>query len=212
MILAKLYAGFAVTGQDGPAGNPDITGIDEGFGQYLRMYWYHQELTTDESIIAWNDATIKDFHYQTWDAADGFIAAMYYRIYVKIAMCNEFIRETTDAKLDERDITGEIRDDILIFRAEARFLRALAYWHALDLFANVPFVTEDAEIGAFPGQIQRADLFDFIESELLETENLIVDAKANEYARADKAASWMLIAKLYLNAEIYIGTPKTRNV
>jgi hypothetical protein len=52
-VLAKLYAGLALTGQQGPAGKPDIEGIDEGFGQYLRMYWYHQELSTDESVIAW---------------------------------------------------------------------------------------------------------------------------------------------------------------
>ena len=61
-VLAKIYAGLALTGQEGPAGKPDIEGIDEGFGQYLRMYWYHQELSTDESVIAWNDQTIKDFH------------------------------------------------------------------------------------------------------------------------------------------------------
>jgi len=50
-VLAKLYAGFAVSGQQGPAGQADISGIDEGFGQYLRGFWYHQELTTDESVI-----------------------------------------------------------------------------------------------------------------------------------------------------------------
>jgi hypothetical protein len=44
-ILAKMYAGLATTGQRGPAGLPDIAGIDEGFSSYLRMYWYHQELT-----------------------------------------------------------------------------------------------------------------------------------------------------------------------
>ncbi|HRF37357.1 MAG TPA: hypothetical protein PK198_01095 [Saprospiraceae bacterium] len=41
-VLAKLYAGFALSGQEGPAGQADISGIDEGFGQYLRGYWYHQ--------------------------------------------------------------------------------------------------------------------------------------------------------------------------
>ncbi|NTV83002.1 MAG: RagB/SusD family nutrient uptake outer membrane protein, partial [Bacteroidales bacterium] len=65
-VLAKLYAGLAVSGQTGPSGNPDISGIDEGFGQYLRGYWYMQELTTDEAVIGWNDQTIKDLHYQTW--------------------------------------------------------------------------------------------------------------------------------------------------
>jgi hypothetical protein len=79
----------------------------------------------------------------------------------------------------------------------------------MDLFANVPFVTEEDPIGAFlPEQIQRADLFDYIESELLDIENKLVPAGQNEYARADRAAAWMLLAKLYLNAEVYIGSPR----
>ncbi|MCK4288631.1 MAG: RagB/SusD family nutrient uptake outer membrane protein, partial [Bacteroidales bacterium] len=65
-VLAKLYAGLAVSGQEGPHGMGDISGIDEGFGQYLRGYWYHQELTTDEAVISWDDQTIKDLHWQTW--------------------------------------------------------------------------------------------------------------------------------------------------
>jgi hypothetical protein len=209
MVLAKLYAGLAVTGQTGPAGNPDISGIDEGFGQYLRGYWYAQELTTDEAVISWNDQTIKDFHWQTWNSSDVFITAFYYRIFYQIALCNEFIRETTDEKLDERGVTGQLRTDIGYYRAEARFLRALSYYHALDLFGNVPFVTEADEPGAFfPEQINRADLYSYIESELLAIEGDLVDARANEYARADKAADWMLLAKLYLNSEVYIGQPK----
>ena len=75
-ILAKIYAGLATTGQRGPAGLPDIAGIDEGFSSYLRMYWYHQELTTDEAVIGWNDQTIKDFHNQNWGAGDVFIQAL----------------------------------------------------------------------------------------------------------------------------------------
>ncbi|MEI6899615.1 MAG: RagB/SusD family nutrient uptake outer membrane protein, partial [Bacteroidota bacterium] len=92
-VLAKLYAGLSVSGQQGPSGMPDIGGIDEGFGEYLRGYWYHQELTTDEAVIGWNDQTIKNFHYQTWGSSDVFIQAMYYRIFFQISLCNEFIRE-----------------------------------------------------------------------------------------------------------------------
>jgi len=209
MVLAKLYAGLAVTGQTGPAGNPDISGIDEGFGQYLRGYWYAQELTTDEAVISWNDQTIKDFHWQTWNSSDVFITAFYYRIFYQITLCNEFIRETTDAKLDDRGVSGQLRTDIGYYRAEARFLRALSYYHALDLFGNVPFVTEEDEPGAFfPEQINRADLYSYIESELKAIEGELVDARANEYARADKAAAWMLLAKLYLNSEVYIKQPR----
>ena len=205
-FLARIYAGLSVSGQEGPSGRPDISGIDEGFGQYLRGFWYHSELTTDEALIAWNDATIQDFHWQQWGANDGFIFAFYSRIFYQISICNEFLREASGARLDERNITGATRTEIEGFRNEVRFLRALSYWHALDLFRNVPFVTEDDIVGSFfPEQISGNDLFTFIESELLEIENLLPAPRTNEYARADQAAAWMLLAKLYLNAEVYLG-------
>jgi len=208
-VLAKLYAGLAVSGQEGPAGNSDISGIDEGFGQYLRALWYHSELTTDEAVISWNDQTVKDFHWQQWGTSDVFVAAFYYRIFYQIVAVNEFIRETSDAKLDDRGVSGQLRTDIEFFRAEARWLRALSYWHAMDHFGNVPFVTEDDAVGSFfPEQISRADLFTYVEEELKAIEPLMMDAGANEYARADKGAVWMLLAKLYLNAEVYILSPK----
>src|SRR6478609_8363527 len=56
--LAKIYGGLALTGNAGPDGNGDLGGIDEGFSSYLRNYWNLQELSTDEAVIAWNDATI----------------------------------------------------------------------------------------------------------------------------------------------------------
>lgn len=193
--LAKLYATFALSGQQGPDGLPDISGIDEGFSNYLRQYWNCQELTTDEAVISWNDATIKNFHWQTWTPSDVFIAAMYSRIFYTIALCNEFIRATA----------GNEDSDILKFHAEARFLRALAYSHAIDMFGNPSFVTEEDLPGAFfPEQISRADLFAYIESELIDIEDEMGDPMF-EYGRADKGALWMLLAKLYLNAEVYAG-------
>ena len=205
-VLAKLYAGLSLTGQEGPSGQADIEGIDEGFGQYLRALWYHQEFPTDEAVVGWNDQTIGDFHEQDWDANDNFICAFYSRSYYQISVCNEFMRETTDEKLDERGVDSDLRGQIQTFRAEARFLRALSYWHALDHFRNVPFVTEDDIVGSFfPEQIKAADLYTWIESELLEIEVDLKAPRTNEYARADQAAAWMLLSKLYLNAEVYAG-------
>ncbi len=193
--LAKLYATFALSGQQGPAGQPDISGIDEGFSNYLRQYWNCQELTTDEAVIGWNDATIKDFHYHTWTATDGFIGAIYSRIMYTVALCNEYIRATA----------GNEDADIKKYHAEARFLRALAYYHALDLFGSPSFVTEaDAPGAFFPPQTNRVDLFAYIESELTAIESELGEPRF-EYARADKAAAWMVQAKLYLNAEVYVG-------
>ncbi len=208
-VLAKLYAGLAVSGQEGPAGQSDISGLDEGFGQYLRGYFYHQEFTTEEALVGWNDQTIKDFHAHKWSAGDAFIYAHYSRILYQITLCNEFIRQTEPDVLDDRGVEDALKADIDLYRAEARFLRSLSYWHALDLFRNVPFVTEDDPVGSFfPKQSTARELFDYIESELLAIEGEIIPARMNEYGRADAAAVQMLLAKLYLNAEVYINESK----
>lgn len=206
-FLAKIYGGLALTGQEGPAGAGDIAGIDEGESSYLRNFWVFEELTTDEVINHWGgDAGVFDFHNQNWSSSNKYITGMYYRIYYQITLCNAFLRETTDEKLTERGVSDDLKAEIKTYRAETRFLRALSYYHAMDFFANVPFVTEEDAIGStLASQISRADLFDYIESELTEIEPDLKDPKTNEYARADKAAAWTLLAKMYLNAEIYTG-------
>jgi len=208
-VLAKLYAGLAISGQQGPAGLPDITGIDEGFSQYLRQYWLAQEVTTDEAVIGWADGSLPDYHEHDWTSSNEFVAALYNRIIYQITSCNAFLRETTPEKLNSRGVSGQQLADIELYKKEARFLRALSYYHALDLFGNFPFVTENDEVGFFfPEQKSRADLFNFIESELLTIQDGMAAPKSNEYARADQAAAWTLLAKLYLNAEVYTGSAR----
>ena len=210
-FLAKLYAGLAITGQQGPAGQPDITGIDEGESQYIRGLWVMQELTTDEAIIAWNDKTIKNFHWHTWTSQDLFINATFNRLDFQVKLCNEFLRQTSDEKLDARGVDATLRDQIKTYRAEARFLRALSYWHFLDLFGGVGMVTEDSPSEFFlPEQATKLEMFEFIEQDLLDC---MVDmneptAVSNDYPRADKAAAWMLLSKLYMNAEVYIQSAR----
>ncbi len=208
-VLAKVYAGLTLTGNSGPDGQGDIAGIDEGFSSYLRQYWSAQELSTDEAVIGWNDATIKDFHFMTWSPADVFLRALYNRLFFQITLANEFIRESHPDKLSERGISGADATEISFMRAEARFLRALSYYHALDLYGNVPFVTENDNVGAFlPQQISRANLFNYIESELKDVEGLLKAARTNEYGRADQGAAWALLSRLYLNAEVYTGNAR----
>ena len=212
-FLAKLYAGFAISGQDGPAGDADLSGLDEGFSQYMRLYWKMQELTTDEAVIGWNDGTIKDLHNQNWTSGNEFIRTMYSRIMYQIAQSNEYLRQTTPEKLDSRGVDSSLRSEIEVYRAEARFLRALSYWHALDLFENTPFVTEEDPVGAFlPEQTSGPELFSYIESELLAIEGELRAPGANEYGRADQGALWMLLSKLYQNAEKYTGSDRSADV
>jgi len=198
--LAKVYAAFSLTGQQGPSGQPDITIVnDEGFTSYIRSYWKVQELTTDEAVIAWTDAGIQDLHRLSWSSTNQFVRVLYYRIFYIIAYANDFIGQSTDELLTERGMTDAQKNEIRVFRAEARFLRALAYWHALDLFRNVPIITSIT--AALPVQATPEDLFAFIEEELVAIEADMAEPMANEYGRADKAANWMLQAKMFLNAE-----------
>ena len=85
-FLARVYSGLAVTGQTGPAGNADISGIDEGFSQYLRLLWQMEELPTDEAAIAWNDQGVQELNTQLWSSSNQFLNSMYYRIYFQVGM------------------------------------------------------------------------------------------------------------------------------
>lgn len=209
-LLAKIYAGFAVTSQTN-AVTTDIQGIDAGFSQYLRLLWQMQELPTDESALAWGDGPIQELNSQTWTSANDFLAVMYYRIYQAVTLSNELLRQTGDAELAARGQTG-LAPTIATYRAEARYLRALAYFHAIDLFGNVPLVTEkDAIGGANPTQATRAEVFAYAVSELEAIRSALpasVSGSSAVYGRATQGAADMLLAKLYLNAAVYAGTPR----
>ncbi|RNI27420.1 RagB/SusD family nutrient uptake outer membrane protein [Rufibacter immobilis] len=202
-VLAKVYGGYSLTGLKSD-GAPDLSGFDEGKSNYIRAFWTLQELSTDEAVIAWSD--VFPVHNMNWNSGTEAVRMMYDRIFYQIALCNEFLRNTTDAQLAENGITGNNLEEAKKYRAEVRFLRAMSYWHALDLYGNVPFVTEADQVGFFnPTQISRTELFNFVESELKAVEAELVAPRQNEYARADKAAAWMVLAKLYLNAQVYVG-------
>jgi hypothetical protein len=211
--LARLYATYAISGQQGPAGQPDISGIDEGFSNYIRVYWQLQEITTDEAVLGWNDGNLPSVNTMTWNADNEFVRGAYDRIYYQISLCNEFIRQTSDANLASRGITGTAATTVKQYRSEARLLRAMSYWHVVDLFGGGPFATEADVLGTLPQYKSRADIFTYVESELkaldgTDASNGGLLAPKGVYARADQAVCWTLLAKLYLNAQVYTGTAR----
>ncbi|MCL6217801.1 RagB/SusD family nutrient uptake outer membrane protein [Zunongwangia pacifica] len=191
--LAKLYASLALTGQEGPAGQPDISGIDEGTSQYSRMLFSLNELTTDNAVVGWGDPGLPNLHAMNWGASNDFTTAMYYRLAQEVSFCNSFIANASS--LDDPAIES--------FIAEARFLRAFAYYNLIDLYGNVPLVTLIST--ELPSQNSREEIFSFIESELTEIQNSLMESGANDYGRVDRVAAWALLSKLYLNAEVWIG-------
>lgn len=199
-LLAECYVNLAVPGPGGADNAPNIDGIDGGYGQYMRAMFYINELPTDEATTPWNDQTIASLHGLSWTTSDVFIMCMYSRIFSQVQFCNEFIRRAKASKfVDSANMQQYI--------AEARALRALSYYHAIDMFGNVPFPTEDSSIGSTgPDAISRADLFAWLDnecSELLSEGKLM--KKSTIYGRLDENFVRMIKAHLNLNAAVYLG-------
>ena len=199
-VLAKCYSALGVSSPDGPSGGADIDGIDGGFGQYIRALYNLQELTTDEAVVGWNDQTIKNLHGLNWTSTDVFVTACYSRLFYEIAICNEVIRQINNNTLSESD-----QAKLQQYKAEARCLRALAYYHAIDLFGNVPFVSESMNIGDTPSQITRSELFKWLTEEEIPAFADLLPASPEKY-RAGQGLAYTILAKLYLNAGVYTGT------
>ncbi len=208
-FIAKVYAGLGVTGQQGAAGVPDLDpSFDEGFSHYVRLIWQMNELPADEAVIAWNDNSLQELNTMGWSSMNDFSTGMYNRVFFQVAMANEFLRETTAEKLSERGHES-LAPTIADFRAEARFLRALSYWHGLDLFGDIPLVTEADPLGAQPPEQQtRATVFQFVVEELNAIRGELPAVGQAQFGRADQGAVAMLLAKVWMNAEVYTGTPE----
>ncbi|MDB5024899.1 MAG: SusD family protein [Mucilaginibacter sp.] len=210
--MAKVYGAFALTGNQGPAGQGDVQGIDEGTSDFFRLLWYAQELPTDEAVIGWGDPGVPDLHQMSWSSSNVILLGLYERSIYQITLANEFIRQSSDAELTSRNITGADATNIRYYRAEARFLRAYQYSILMDLFANPPFSTDADAIGSIiPPQTDRKTLFNYIEGELKAIDPLMVKPMANQYGRADEGAVWALLARIYLNAQVYSGTARYTN-
>lgn len=195
-VFAKTYASLSLTGQEGPSGNNDIDITDEGRFSLYRTLWNCNELSTDEAACSWGDAEVVELNTNNWSALNQAAEGLYARLYFVVSITNHYLEQTlgmTDAATLKQ-------------RAEVRFIRALAYYYLLDNFGNVPFTVKLSTVP--PPQIQRADLFKFVEQELTECEADMFEPQQGPYYRVDKAANWLLKSRLYLNAQVYTGTPR----
>ena len=208
-VLAKIYGTLAVSGNNGPDAGGDLSGLDGGSQTgFIRGFFNCEELTTNEAFVVWNDQTIKTFHDLSFTSSDPFLKGMYSRPIYDITLANEYLNQATEENLAARGITGTSADAIIKSRAEVRFLRAFNYWVMLDLFGKSTFITDSSKVGDLPVEIDRADLYSYIEKELLAIDADLMPARTNIYGRVDQAAEWALLARLYLNAEVYTGTSK----
>ena len=204
-LFNKCYSVFATSGNNGGDDNVDVDGLDGGFQHKYRQMWNSNELTTDEAICGWGDDGIASFCHNSYDASHPMLRGYYYGLCIGITFCNHYLDVFPDY-----DAT---------MTAEVRFLRAFQFYLLTDAFGNIPFTTTIS--GENPEQYTRAQVCEFIESELKaivgenDADNAYVlnDPRPKKYGetgygRIDKAAAWMLLSRLYLNSEVYTGTPR----
>ena len=206
--LSRLYFQFASNDLT------DLQQMDGGASELVRAFWSVQETTTDEAKCSWeNDAWVRALNTNTWNATQNdAVYAVYVRTLQGIAYVNEYLRQTEPSKLADRGVDSALAAKIEGFRAEARFIRAYMYWMALDCFGSVPFTTEKSPFGGsyFPAQASRSAIFDYCTDELeyLVSDGSPMPAARALYPRADKGSAAGLLARMYLNSEVYTGVPR----
>ena len=204
-LFNKCYSVFATSGNNGGDDNVDVDGLDGGFQHKYRQMWNSNELTSDEAICGWGDEGIPSYCHNSYDASHPMLRGYYYGLCIGITFCNQYL-----------DVYG---DYDATMTAEVRFLRAFQFYLLTDAFGNIPFTTTIS--GENPEQYTRAQVCEFIESELKaivgenaeDNANILNDPAPKKYGqtgygRIDKAAAWMLLARLYLNSEVYTGTAR----
>lgn len=193
-VFVKGYAMLGVTGQKGIDGSPDLDGQDEGESGFYRTTFNCNELPTDECLWAWQEnQDIPQFTSISWSPSSQRTEWVYVRLGYDITQYNFFLDQTesmTDA-------------ETLRQRAEIRFLRALHYWYFLDLFGKAPF--KEHFNNDLPVEKKGTELYTYIQNELNEIEGDMYEPRQAPFGRADKAANWLLRARLYLNAGVYTG-------
>lgn len=199
--LAKVYGSLVLTGQQGGAGSADMSQFDEGNSSFYRRIFEANELCSDEIVWTWQgDTGIPELTNISWNAEHGYTELTYYRIMYNVTLCNFYLDTTA----------GNTNPDVLQNRAEVRFIRALMNYYFIDLYGKAPF--KDVYNSNLPVEKSRKEMFDYVVAELKSisdsnnAEQLADYCSDNSnYGRADKVAANLLLARLYLNSEVYTG-------
>ena len=191
-LFNKMYAEFVFEGK-GP-GESELDLGNAGLSVLYRLLWNANELTTDEAICGWTNKGIAEFSKNSFTAANESLYGLWWRLNFGVSICNQYLKECADY---DKTMT-----------AEAHFMRDLYYYYLLDNFGNPSF--SETMPDPDPKQIKSADLYNFIVKDLEENMgNMLAPSVRKKgqknYSRADQSAAWMLLARLYLNAEKYTG-------
>lgn len=208
--LSYINGYYMLVGQD-EAGKNDLGFSDSGQSEFLRQWFNMNEMTCDGLKCVWGDSYLTELQHNSWGTStNDALVVVYTRAVKAIALVNEFLLQTTDSKIEARG-QSSLKGEIAGYRAEARFHRAMFFYVLMDEFGNPPFPMPENIGGANPSRITRVDLFNWLETELLDlgSDNSAMPAVGSvPYPRPTKGSVWALLSRMYLNAEVYTGTAR----
>ncbi|MDZ7359679.1 MAG: RagB/SusD family nutrient uptake outer membrane protein [candidate division KSB1 bacterium] len=171
-------------------------------------YMFLQEVASDEIFIPqrggdWGDGGIwRELQEHKWTPTHGFVNGAWLAAYTGIARANSVLEN-----LEKSPSQSPLKP---VFTAEVRVLRAFYYWWLMDLYGGVPVVTAAVIDPKNPPKPNtRQEVFDFIVREInAALPNLQTSFGPGNHGRVTRGAAQTLLATVYLNAEVYTGSPK----
>lgn len=149
----------------------------------------------------WVDGGIyKRWHQHTWTNDDNSVWEPWSRTYNGVTTCNRLLSQINDGTIG---VEGETKEKLI---SELKVLRASYYYILIDLYGNVPIVTDYKDV-ELPKQATRLEVFNFIVKEITDNiDNLSETPRGYYYGRFNKWAAYTLLAKMYLNGEVWSGS------
>lgn len=200
-IVGGAYASLRGYGADTPEGNGIIC------YPTCEYVFYAVECASDEACIPirgtdWNDGgRYQELEFHTYKPDNTAVLSLWRYNFTGVSKVNAIIYQ-----IDQSSLSDELKANV---KAELRGLRAYYYYNLLDNFGNVPIST-DFTVSELPANSTRQEVFNFIESELKEVTPLL--PAGAQYGRFTQSVANTLLARLYLNAEVYTGTPRWQDV
>lgn len=188
-MFTKCYSCMAVIGQSDPGGDSDVEDMDAGMSGFYRTIWYCNDLTTDEAFWIWDDAESRGLPTTDWTGSSDMIRGIYTRLNLNIKYCNHYLKYAS--RESEEDLNRI---------AEVRWIRAFHVYHLMDMYLYAPLITEESS--EFPHFLPRHEIYEWLVTELQDVITLLPAQRVEKY-RVGKAAAQLLLARIYLNADVY---------
>lgn len=188
-MFTKCYSCMAVIGQSDPGGDSDVEDMDAGMSGFYRTIWYCNDLTTDEAFWIWDDPESRGLPTTDWTGSSDMIRGIYTRLNLNIKYCNHYLKYAS--RESEEDLNRI---------AEVRWIRAFHVFYLMDMYLYAPLITEESS--EFPHFLPRHEIYEWLVTELQDVITLLPAQRVEKY-RVGKAAAQLLLARVYLNADVY---------